>query len=104
MKKAFAKEPQTRIGGPSLQWLKESCKWSSMSVQKAHLIRAPLLILQGEKDRVVTAKAQEECCKKAQHCKGVSIKGAYHELFIEKDEIREKALSAILNFINRLPE
>ena len=102
MKKAYAKEPQTRIGGPSVKWLQEACKWSAISVQKANLITVPVLLLQGENDRVVTAKAQEDCCKNAPHCKGVTIKGAYHELFIEKDTMREKALSAILDFISKI--
>ena len=102
MKKAYAKEPQTRIGGPSVKWLQKACKWSAISVQKANLITVPVLLLQGENDRVVTAKAQEDCCKNAPHCKGVTIKGAYHELFIEKDTMREKALSAILDFISKI--
>jgi len=102
MQKAYAKEPQTRIGGPSVKWLKEACKWSAVSVQKANLIPVPVLLLQGENDRVVTPEAQVEFCKRALHCKGVTIKGAYHELFIEKDGIREKALSAILDFISKI--
>ena len=102
MKKAYAKEPQTRVGGPSLQWLKEACKWSAMSVKYANLITIPVLLLQGENDSVVTAQAQEQCCKRAQHCRGITIKGAYHELFIEKDRMREKALSAILDFIAKI--
>ena len=49
MKKAYAKEPQTRIGGPSVQWLKEACKWSAISVQKDNLITVPVLLLQKKK-------------------------------------------------------
>lgn len=102
MKKAYAKEPETRVGGPSLQWLKEACKWSAVSVQKANLITVPVLLLQGEKDRVVTHEAQAVFCQRAPYCKGVTIKGAYHELFIEKDTMRQKAMSAILDFIAKI--
>ncbi|SFV52157.1 Lysophospholipase L2 [hydrothermal vent metagenome] len=102
MKKAYVKEPQTRVGGPSLQWLKEACKWSAVSVEKANLITIPVLLLQGENDSVVTHEAQIAFCQRALHCKGVTIKGAYHELFIEKDTIRQKALTAILNFISKI--
>jgi lysophospholipase len=102
MKKAYAKEPDTRIGGPSLKWLKEACRWSAISIEKANLIKISVLLIQGQEDTVVTAKAQEEFCKRVQKCKGVTIKGAKHELFIEKDIFRQKALSAILDFIAKI--
>jgi len=102
MKKAYAKEAQTRIGGPSKKWLKEACIWSKISVDEAYRIKIPVLLLQAELDTAVTAKAQEKFCKNVVHCQGYQLKGAYHELFIEKDSIREKALSAILDFISKI--
>ena len=103
MKEAFAKEPYTRIGGPSLQWLKEACRWSAISVKKANRIEIPILLIQAGKDSVVTASAQEEFCKRAKpYCHGITIEGAKHEMFIEKDIYREKLLSAILDFIAKI--
>lgn len=99
MKKVYAKEPRTRIGGPSVKWLQEACRWSAISIKEANRIMIPVLLLQGENDEVVTAEAQEQFCKRAPHCSAITIAGAYHELFIEKDAMREKALSAILDFI-----
>jgi len=103
MKKAYEKEPETRIGGPSLKWIKEACLWSEISVKKADRIKIPVLLLQAQNDTAVTPKAQEEFCKRVgANCKGFMIENAYHELFIEKDTIREKALSAILDFIAKI--
>jgi lysophospholipase len=90
------------LGGPSLKWLKEACRWSAISIEKANLIKVPVLVLQGENDTVVTAKAQERFCKRVKKCTGVTIKEAKHELFIEKDILRQKALSAILDFIAKI--
>jgi len=103
MKEAFTKEPNTRIGGPSVKWLKEACRWSAISIEKANLIKIPVLLIQGGADSVVTPQAQEEFCKRAQpYCKGITIEGAKHEMFIEKDIYREKLLSAILDFIAKI--
>ncbi len=103
MKKAYKKEPETIIGGPSLKWLQEACKWSKISVEQAGLIRVPTLLLSPSDDDVVTREAEEKFCKNATgFCQGYSIEGAYHELFIEKDKYREKALTAILKFITKI--
>ncbi|QOP44981.1 alpha/beta fold hydrolase [Sulfurimonas paralvinellae] len=103
MQQAYRDEPQTKIGGPSVKWVQEACKWSKIAVENASLIQIPTLLLQGEKDQVVNADAQEEFCKNAHsHCHGYTIKGAYHELYIEKDGMRQKALSAILDFISKI--
>ena len=103
MKAAYAKEPETIVGGPTRKWLKEACRWSEISVMDAGNITIPVLLLQAQNDTAVTPKAQEKFCKNvAKNCKGVLIEGAYHELFIEEDSIRQKALSAILGFITRI--
>ena len=103
MKDAYAKEPKTRIGGPTRKWVQEACRWSAISVKDAGEIKIPVLLLQAQNDTAVTPKAQEEFCKNVgKNCKGFLIEGAYHELFIEKDWMRQKALSAILDFVNKI--
>ena len=103
MKKAYAKEPATRVGGPTKKWLKEACRWSAYSIEKANLIKIPVLLLQAQNDTAVTAKAQEEFCKNVgKTCQGIMIENAFHELFIEEDFVRKKALSAILDFIVKI--
>ena len=103
MKSAYTKEPETRIGGPTKKWVQEACKWSAESVKNADLIKIPVLVLEAQKDRAVTVKAQEDFCKNiSKNCKGILLEGAYHELFIEEDIIRQKALSAILDFIAKI--
>jgi len=102
MKKAYKKEAETRVGGPSKKWLKEACRWSAISVKKAKLIKIPVLLLQAELDTAVTPQAQEVFCKAVKNCQAYRIEGAYHELFIEEDMIRQKALSAIFDFISKI--
>lgn len=100
---AFDIEPKTKIGGPSVRWAAQACKGSKRSVDNAGKIKIPTLLLHAQNDKVVTKEAQEEFCSNAYpHCKGYQIDGAYHELFVEKDSMRDKALSAILDFISKI--
>jgi len=98
------KYPQTKIGGPSLQWVAQACRWSAISIKDAKKIMIPVLLLQATKDSVVSTKAQERFCQniKKSHCELVKIDRAYHEIFIEKDKYRTKALSEILDFLSRV--
>jgi lysophospholipase len=73
-----------------------------MSIELADHIEIPVLLLQAQEDKVVNLEPQEEFCKRAKMCKGVKIEDAYHEMLIEKDIVRNKALSAILDFISKI--
>ena len=93
--------PQTKIGGPSVEWVLRSCEASALSIQQASKITTPILILQAGGDRIVNLKPQEKFCKNASsYCKGYTIPGAEHELFIEKDSYRVPALSLMFSFFD----
>ena len=100
---SFEKYPTTKIGGPSVNWVKEACLSSKKSVEMANELRVPTLLIQAAKDEIVNLQPQDEFCSRASAwCRGVSIEGAYHELFIEKDEMRNKALTAVFKFFESL--
>ncbi len=95
----YAKYPQTKLGGPSVRWVKEACIWSAKSIQMASKIKIPVLLMQAEQDQIVNLKPQEEFCKSiSELCRGIKIDGAYHELFVEKDEIRNRIMTAMFDF------
>lgn len=99
----YDKEPQTKIGGPSLGWLSQACKWSRISIENAHEIEIPVLILQAGEEKVVNNKAQKEFCQNVgDRCHLKRFSGAYHEMFIEEDAIREEVLSDVLDFISKI--
>ena len=94
-----AKYPQTKIGGPSVRWVREACIWSNKSVEMAHNIKIPILLIQAQDDKIVNLQPQEEFCENTLGlCEGVRIEGAYHELLVESDNMRNKALSAMFDF------
>ena len=100
---AYQMEPQVKIGGPSVHWIAEACKGSAMSVELARNIEIPVLLMQASADKIVNLQPQNEFCKNVgNQCRGIVIEKAYHELFVEKDLLRNKALSAMLDFISKI--
>jgi len=100
---AFEIEPKAKIGAPSLRWVQEACLGSAKSVQNANKIRIPTLLIHAQNDKVVNAKPQKEFCENAGvYCRGIQIDDAYHELLVEEDQMREKTLTAILDFISTI--
>jgi lysophospholipase len=97
--KEYENTPEVKIGGPSVRWVSEACEWSHNSVEMAQSIQIPVLLMQAAKDKIVNLKPQKKFCKTSfGFCRGIKIDGAYHELFVEKDEIRNKAMSAMFDF------
>lgn len=95
----YEQNPELKIGGPSVKWVSEACEWSHNSVEMAENIQIPVLLMQAAKDTIVNLKPQEEFCRTTLgFCKGIKIDGAYHELLVEEDEIRNRAMSAMFDF------
>ena len=100
---AFDIEPETKIGGPSVRWVGEACRASQKSVDNASSITISTLLLQAQDDKIVSLQAQDKFCKNMKNlCEKKEIKSAYHELFVEKDEIRDLVLSEMFHFIKNI--
>jgi lysophospholipase len=103
----YEDHPVVKLGGPTTHWVSRACEASREARKDAAQITIPVLVLQAEKDTAVTSRGQELFCSNLMaggknQCEGgspVVIKGAYHELFIEKDEYRIPALTKTLDFI-----
>lgn len=96
--------PETQLGGPTMWWISESISAMNTAINNANKITIPFLLLQSGNDQVVTSKGQDLFLSNAKTCKNnqfLLIKKAKHELFIEKDEYRIPALTAILNFFKK---
>ena len=100
---AFDIEPKAKLGGPSVRWVSEACRGSAQSVVNAGNIKIPVLLLQAGEDQIVNKKPQEVFCENVgSNCKAYTLEGAYHELLVEKDSIRERVLTAVLDFISKI--
>ena len=70
-------------------------------VLNAKSISCPLLVLQAEDDRYADSGAQDRFCAAIPHLKKILFLGAYHEVLLESDSIRDLALAAIRSFVQR---
>lgn len=104
----YADEPALRVGGPTFHWVREGILAGEKVLAGAAAITTPIFLLQAEEERVVDNRAHQRFCEikaAAGHpCEGESpyvIEGAYHEILFEKDAMRARALSAVLEFFDR---
>ena len=101
----LSEHPKAKIGGPSIGWIQNACNASALAVENAGKIKMPLLIIRGSADQIVNPKAEDRFCNTiGKQCHGYEIKGAWHELLIEKDLYRSEAVSAIFTFLDLVRE
>jgi lysophospholipase len=107
----YEENPMVQLGGPTNHWVSSACDGAREARKNAAQITTPVLVLQAEKDTAVTPKGQSEFWRNLKAsgknaCEGGDpfiVKGAYHELFIEKDEYRLPAITRMLDFIYSTP-
>jgi lysophospholipase len=93
----FEETTKAQLGSPTNHWLLEAMDAAEKCINYAKHSQTPILILQAEKDTIVCNEAQNVAL--STHCHKVIIEGAYHEVFIEKDNMRNIALSHTIDFI-----
>ncbi|MFM5522798.1 alpha/beta fold hydrolase [Aeromonas jandaei] len=99
----YEQHPQIKLGGATAHWIYQGITGADAAITDAGAIKTPLLLLQAGNDSVVDNAAQDAFCTKA-NCEGgkpLRIEGAWHELFIESDDKRQPALTAMLDFFAR---
>ena len=87
------------VGPPTFHWLRQGMNAAKILRGRAGQLQTPTLILQAAEDQVVAAAGQNDFCKQTAVCQVKIINSAYHELLMEKDEIRNQAMEAILDFL-----
>ena len=101
----FARVPQARLGGPSIQWVHRSCRQFDYLFGHIDRIETPLIIFSAENEQVVDPKSHLKFIAKAEElgkeCELRLVENAQHELFIEKDPQRTEVLNASLDFFKK---
>ncbi|WP_434939529.1 alpha/beta fold hydrolase [Shewanella sp. HL-SH8] len=98
-RECYRKHPQLQLGSPTNHWLIEAINAAESCAELAKSSPTPILILQASEDTIVTNQSQDNAL--SAQCHKVVIQGAYHEVFIESDKLRNKALSYAINFIKQ---
>lgn len=92
--------PQVHLGGPSYRWILEIYKMTDkiMDQERIQKIKTPILILQEQKDQLVSLQHQDQFCYLIpEYCRIYKLKGQ-HTTFLETDSIRESAIQTVNKF------
>jgi lysophospholipase len=89
-----------QFGGVTNHWVRESLEAGHRALRQAGRIAVPLLLLQGEQDLVVRLAAHDRFCRRSPRCTKVMIRGAKHEILIERDDLRGQAIDRIKSFLS----
>ncbi len=104
----YEKNPDLKLGGITYSWVLASINALDKAYDQLDRVNIPVMVFQAGDDNVVDNSAQDKFCERLKEvgneCEtGVPIvmKGARHEIFIEQDSIRNKALNKVLWFIRQ---
>ncbi|AAZ25471.1 alpha/beta fold hydrolase [Colwellia psychrerythraea] len=100
----YKKNKIIQLGGVTTHWLAQSIAAQKELFSKIVQLKTPILLLQASGDTVVCQQAQDDFCQQLhtlqpQSCpNGVpsNIDNAFHELFFETDDLRNKAITQSL--------
>ncbi|MGF1791926.1 alpha/beta fold hydrolase [Photobacterium profundum] len=100
-KHLYQVHPELRIGGPSTRWLWQALTAANNCIRDAKKLKTPVLLLQAGSDTIVDNKAQHRFNCVSEQCQIKVIEQARHELLMEKDELRNQALTEAVSFFDR---
>lgn len=94
--------PQVTSKGTSFRWVVESFEVSALLMTKNRIQRmsTPFIILQSEQERFVVNEYQNFFCEKTPYCCQIKKIQGKHEIFMEKDEPRNKAIKTVIEFFD----
>lgn len=100
-KELFEKWPNIIVGGPTVRWVRESAIADKelREPQNTARIDASILLLQASNDTIVDNAGESEFCAGTKGCRLVKVGGANHEILMESDSIRDRALDQVAEFL-----
>jgi len=93
--------PEYVLNAASFRWVLEGLKATDYMTKNAHLIQAPILMLQAGRDIYVATAGQDRVCERAYYCKKITYPFAKHEILQEVDLIRQDAMDEVIRFLQR---
>lgn len=94
--------PETQVGGTTNKWLEEALEFTATLRRTKNIFQIPTLMFQAGQDKWVLPGGQNTIClvNSLENCKMIHFSTSQHEILMEKDAIRDIAISKIKEFIN----
>lgn len=96
--------PSNALGSPTYGWISQAFAGMRQLATSHKHLTMPILLLQASDDSVVSNKPQSDFCTDLPTCTLVTLSGAKHEILMEKDMIRNQAITLIRNFFTQHPQ
>ncbi len=95
----YRKFPETLIGGPSNRWVLENLRATHWIRKEMSGIEIPFIMFQSEKDQIVKPRGENIGCINAGNlCTLIQMPDSQHEVLMERDSIRDLAMSIIESY------
>lgn len=103
----YEQEPKLKLGSITFNWLDQSVKAIDLAYEQLDTVKLPIMVMQSGNDKVIDNAGQDLFCQKLAELgnpcltgKPIVFDGARHELLIEQDPLRNRALEKIVRFYN----
>lgn len=95
--------PEIQLGSPTYGWVRGAVDATRAIQADAGRVRRPMLILSARADAIVDPASHDRVCAAIKRAGGsctlVALEGSRHEVFIERDAIRNRAFDAMKDFM-----
>ncbi len=95
------KQPELITNGASFRWLQELCKAQNYLAEHVGQIHTPILLFQAGKDRWVSKAGHDSFVTAVPEGKKIILAESYHDIYIERDSIRDLMLDEIVSFLQQ---
>jgi len=93
--------PELVLGGQTNRFCKESLEATWQVQVEAGKLTVPMLLLQSGNDSYVKPAGQDRVCRRAARCEKIRIEEGRHELLMDRDVVRDRAMDAIERFLTQ---
>lgn len=102
--KMYRENPSLKIGGASNRWICESILATAKMRKLTSSGQTPVLLMQAGDDQIVNLPGQNQYCRRVNTCQKIFFPGSYHEILMERDEIRNEAMAKVVRYFNHFAE
>ena len=88
------------LGGPTYRWLHEAYKAMKKMNENSEGLECPILTFAAANDQVIKSEKVRRWCERSENCSYRQYQDARHELFMERDEIRDDIVNRLADFFN----